>query len=168
MAALQAEEIFGCLARHRVRYIVIGGLAAVLHGSPLATFDVEVCPSTDSGNLERLARALKEMDARIRTPDAPDGLRFGCDAAFLARVSLLNLVTRFGDLDLSFTPSGTDGYSDLERRAQSMRIRDFEIPVAALDDVIRSKEAANRGKDRLALPLLRRLKEEIAKRGSGS
>lgn len=49
-----------------------------------------------------------------------------------------------------------------------MRLRDFEIPVAALDDVIRSKEAANREKDRLALPLLRRLREEIAKRGGES
>ena len=166
MAALQAEEIFACLARNHVQYVVIGGLAAVLHGSPLATFDVDVCPARDSDNLERLAQALREMDARIRTADVPGGLGFGCDAAFLAGVALLNLVTRFGDLDLSFTPSGTEGYPDLERRAQHMKIHDLEIPVAALDDVIRSKEAANREKDRLALPLLRRLREEIAKRSS--
>ena len=165
MAALQAEEIFACLVRHRVQFIVIGGLAAVLHGSPVATFDADVCPARDPENLGRLATALKEMDARIRTPDTPGGLRFGCDAVFLAGVSILNLVTKFGELDLSFTPSGTGGYSDLERRVHRMSIRDFEIPVAALDDVIRSKEAANREKDRLALPLLRRLREEIANRG---
>lgn len=81
MAALQAEEIFACLVRHRVQFIVIGGLAAVLHGSPAATFDADICPARDPDNLGRLAAALREMDARIRTPDTPDGVRFGCDAA---------------------------------------------------------------------------------------
>ncbi len=166
MAPLQAEEIFACLKRHEVDYVLIGGLAAVLHGSPLATFDADICPARDSANLERLASALREMDARIRTSDAPGGLRFGCDAFFLANVSLLNLVTQFGELDLSFTPSGTQGFSDLMQQARRLKLRDFEILVASLEDVIRSKEAANRPRDQIALPLLRRLRDEIAKRDS--
>ncbi len=161
----EAEEIFAGFSRNGVAYVVVGGLAAVLHGSPLATFDVDVCPSRDPGNLERLAKALREMDAKIRTADAPDGLPFACDARFLARVSLLNLVTRFGDLDLAFTPSGTKGYAELEPNATRMNVRNLEIPVASLDDVIRSKEAAGRDKDRAVLPVLRRLKDEIEKRG---
>ena len=103
------------------------------------------------------------MDARIRTPDSPGGVRFACDAAFLGRTSTLNLVTRFGELDISFTPSGTTGYEDFARMARPMKIGSLDVSVAALEDVIRSKEAANRPKDHRALPLLRELLGEIRK-----
>ena len=103
MPALQADELFACLDRHGVQYVLIGGLAAVLHGSPLPTLDADICPSRTPENLGRLAAALDELDARIRTLDTAEGVRFPHDAVFLARVELLNLVTRAGDLDLSFT-----------------------------------------------------------------
>jgi hypothetical protein len=164
MGALQADEMFACLNRHGVRYVLIGGLAAVLHGSPLLTLDVDICPSTEPSNLERLAAALREMEARLRTPDVAEGVRFPCDSTFLANVQLLNLVTRFGDLDLSFRPSGTEGFSDLFRGAVEVNLRGLRVAVAALEDVIRSKEAANRPKDLRTLPVLRRLLEEIKKR----
>lgn len=165
MGPLQADEMFACLDRHGVRYVLIGGLAAVLHGSPLPTLDVDICPSTEPSNLERLAAALEEMDARIRTPDTPEGVRFPREAGFLRNVQLLNLGTRFGDLDLSFRPSGTEGFPDLARGAVPMTIRNLRVAVAALEDVIRSKEAANRPKDHRTLPVLRQLLEEIRKRG---
>lgn len=165
MAPLDADEIFGCLDRHGVRYVLIGGLAAVLHGSPLPTLDADICPSRDTGNLTRLASALAELDARIRTADAPNGVSFPRDAAFLRGVELLNLVTRAGDLDVAFVPAGGATYDDLAPRAVSMRIRGVTIAVAALDDIIRSKEAANRPKDQRTLPLLRQLLEELRRRG---
>jgi hypothetical protein len=167
VSPLQADEIFACLNRHGVRYVVIGGLAAVLHGSPLPTLDVDICPAEDEANLERLAAALEEMEARIRTPDSAEGVRFPREAAFLRKVELLNLVTRFGDLDLSFRPSGTEGYRDWAPRAAEMLIGDLRVAVAALADVIRSKEAANRAKDQRTLPVLRQLLEEIQKRERG-
>ncbi len=139
-------------------------MAAVLHGSPLPTLDADICPDARPDNLERLAAALREMDARIRTADVPDGLRFQCDARFLAGMSLLNLVTRFGDLDLSFVPAGTKGFDDLRHSAVGMQIKDRTVLVAALVDVIRSKEAANRPKDLRTLPVLRQLLEEIRRR----
>jgi predicted nucleotidyltransferase len=163
MSPLQAEEIFLCLDRNGVRYVVIGGLAAVLHGAPLLTLDVDICPSRDEENLERLARSLEEMQARIRTGD-PDGVRFPFEAAFLRNVELLNLRTRFGDLDLSFIPAGTGGFADLVRNAVPMTIRGIAVGVASLEDVIRSKAAANRPKDQRTLPVLRQLLEEIEKR----
>jgi len=96
------------------------------------------------------------MEARIRTQDAPDGLPFSCDAAFLRQMKLLNLTTRFGDLDLSFEPSGTSGYEELSPRCVRFDLGDgLVVPVAALEDIIRSKEAANREKDRQTLPTLR-------------
>jgi hypothetical protein len=158
--------MFACLHRHDVRFVLIGGLAATLHGSPLPTLDVDICPSLDQENLRRLAAALEEMDARIRTPDAPQGVRFPHEAAFLANVQLLNLTTRFGDLDLSFRPSGTDGYADLAKRVVTMRAGGVDLAVAALEDVIRSKEAVGRPKDLRTLPVLRQLLEEVRRRES--
>ena len=164
MATLRAEDVFACLDRHQVRYVLIGGLAAVLHGSPLPTVDVDICPASDTANLQRLAKALEDLDARVRTPDTAEGVQFPRDAQFLSRVALLNLVTRAGDLDLCFMPAGTRGYDDLAIGASAVRVFDLSVPVASLEDVIRSKEAANRPKDLRALPVLRSLLEEIRRR----
>jgi hypothetical protein len=146
------------LERHAVRYVVIGGIGATLHGSPLPTRDADICPAADDANLESLAGALREMQARIRVADNAEGLAFACDAAFLRQMKLLNLTTRFGDLDISFEPSGTAGYAELAPRSVAFDLsEDLIVPVAALEDIVRSKEAANREKDRQALPTLRLL-----------
>src|SRR5690606_8653166 len=129
------------------------------------TSDADICPSRDRENLNALASALRAMSARIRTPDVADGLPFTCDAEFLSRMTLLNLTTRFGDLDISFEPSGTAGYDDLASRAIHIELRDgVSAQIAALEDIIRSKEAADREKDRRALPTLRLLLEQIRTR----
>lgn len=165
--SFQPAEILAALERHGVRYIIIGGLAATLHGSPVMTTDADICPARDGDNLERLARALIELRARIRTPDEPEGLVFACDAALLSRIEVvLNLTTKFGDLDLSFVPSGTTGFEDLRQHAVMMSLMERPVAVAALADVIRSKEAANRPKDQIALPVLRLLQERLKTRGS--
>lgn len=145
------------LERNQVDYILIGSPAATLHGSPLRTSDADICPASDVGNLERLAGALIEMEAKIRSIDAPSGLAFTCDATFLRSTELLNLVTQFGDLDISFRPSGTSGYRELERSVNKFDLEGLIVPVASLADIIRSKESANREKDRQALPTLRTL-----------
>ena len=75
----------------------------------------------------------------------------------LARVRIWNLQTDAGDLDITFEPSGTHGYDDLRRDAVAMRLRSGNVTVASLADVIRSKEAADRPRDRAALPGLRAL-----------
>jgi hypothetical protein len=156
--SFQPAEIIAALERHGVRYVVIGGLAATLHGSPVMTTDADICPDRERDNLQRLARALVELRARIRTPGVPEGLVFACDAAFLSRIEVaLNLMTKFGDLDLSILPSGTSGFEDLRQHAVTMSLMGRPVAVASLADVIRSKEAANRPKDQIALPALRLL-----------
>lgn len=168
MPRFQPEEMLRGLEARGVRYVVIGGMGATLHGSPLPTRDADICPSSDAPNLEALAAALRDMGARIRTPDTPDGLPFACDATFLRQVRLLNLTTRFGDLDLSFEPSGTGGYEELSPRAVRYDLGEgLVVRVAALEDIIRSKEAANREKDRLALPTLRLLLEKSRQKNRG-
>lgn len=161
LPAFQPLLIVEVLNRFDVDYVIIGGLAATLWGSPLTTGDADVCPAGATDNLERLAAALRELDARVYSPDTPRGLRFDCQAATLAQASIWNLVTDAGRLDLTFTPSGTDGYRDLRREAVLFEINELVLPVAALADVIRSKEAAGRERDRQALPTLRRLQERL-------
>ena len=145
--SFEPRELFRILNAHGVRYVVIGNLGATLYGSPLVTNDADICPARDQDNLEALAGALNEMRARIRAPGLPEGLPFACDAVFL---------------NLSFEPSGTGGYGNLSQRSVVVGLRDdLEVPVAALEDIIRSKEAANREKDRMALPTLRLLLQKV-------
>ncbi len=156
----QPRLIIETLNRHGVRYVLIGGVAATLHGSPLRTGDTDICPESTPDNLGRLASALRELNARIRTEGVAGGLAFSCDAAFLSRVALLNLETDAGDLDVSYIPTGTGGYDDLALRADRFDLNGVVAPTAALLDVIRSKTAANRPKDQATLPLL----EELARK----
>ena len=154
------EQILGVLEEHAVRCVLIGGFAAVIHGSPYLTTDVDVVPAVERENLERLSDALRAMHARVWTTSEPGGVPFDHSAESLARVRIWNLVTDHGRLDITFEPSGTHGYDDLARDATHLVILGVAVDVASLADIIRSKEAAGREKDRLVLPVLRRLAEE--------
>jgi predicted nucleotidyltransferase len=159
MTEFEPQEILATLDRHGVRYVLIGGLAAILHGAPHVTTDVDIVPEENRGNLTRLSEAMEELNARIRIAGQGEGVPFSHDPASLARVRIWNLVTDRGNLDVTFVPSGTRGYDDLAREAEAMTVRGIEVPVASLADVIRSKEAAARERDRATLPLLRELLE---------
>jgi len=150
------------LERHGVRYVVIGALAAIAAGAPLVTRDLDITPDRVSDNLDRLAWALRELDARLRIPHAPEGMPFPVEAAMLATANIWMLTTRTGDLDLVFEPAGTRGFDDLRRDATQLEVAGgATVLVASLADVIRSKEAAAREKDLGQLPLLRRTLERI-------
>ena len=159
---LAPEQILATLTEHGVRYVLIGGFAAVIHGSPYVTVDVDVVPELTEANLQRLSDALRAMHARVWTSGEPEGIAFDHDGRSLAESSVWNLVTDHGRLDITFVPSGTQGYGDLSRDAVQLTILGVETDVASLADVIRSKEAAGREKDRLVLPVLRRILDETA------
>ena len=154
---LDLPRILEVLHRNKVAYILIGGLAAVYHGSPFPTEDADITPEMDRRNLDRLAAALRELNARIRTDSEPSGLPFRCDAEALADGETWNLSTDAGDLDVTFNPSGTSGYRDLRRDATQAQLYGVSVRIASLSDVIRSKQAANRPKDQRMLPTLREI-----------
>jgi hypothetical protein len=155
-------EILRTLERHGVRYVLIGAAAARIAGAPVVTEDIDVTPASDRANLRRLADALRELDARLRSPGDPEGVVFSVDADMLVNAEMWTLTTAAGDLDVCFTPSGTRGYDDLRREASRERLgRGLTVTVASLRDVIRSKEAAGRAKDLAQLPLLRQTLEQI-------
>lgn len=123
-----AAAMVEVLQRHRVAFVVIGGFAIQLHGvDGLArTADLDVTPRRTTENLRRLASALTELDACLRGVGLPDdGLAVPWHADLLARMDVaLNLVTKYGPLDISLQPSGTDGYADLVRGAIELPPRD--------------------------------------------
>lgn len=156
MAEFRPDRMLEVLHRHGIDCVVIGGFAAFLQGSPIPTVDVDVTPRRERGNLGRLCSALTELDARVRA-EGVDPLAFSHDADSLGRADVWNLTTRFGDLDITFTPAGTRGYDDLVRDAVEVQLRGTPVKLASLADIVRSKGAAGRDKDHRALPVLREL-----------
>jgi predicted nucleotidyltransferase len=157
---LAPDRILAVLRKHGVDFVLIGGFAAVIHGSPYVTVDVDVVPRRTEENVRRLSRALEAMHARVWTSGEPEAVPFAHDARSLSGSNVWNLLTDHGRLDVTFVPTGTTGYEDLSKDAVHLTILGVEVDVASLADVIRSKEAAGREKDRLVLPVLRRILEE--------
>lgn len=166
-APLDPACIFGVLGQHGVRYVLIGGLAAVVRGSTAMTNDADIVPERDPRSLERLSSALGELEARLRADTDPEGIPFDPHPALLAQMTTVNLTTRCGDLDIAFQPAGLAGYDELIAEADTYELYGHRVQVASLRHIIRSKEAADRPKDRIALPILYALRDVIAEDGPG-
>ena len=154
---LDPARLFAVLNEHAVDYVVIGGMAIELHQVPVErTVDIDITPSTEAANLARLAEALNTLHPRLRTAHIDDDLPIRLDAAWFAheRLKMMNLVTDVGAVDISFHPQGTDGYQGLAPRLVVIELEGIEVPVASLEDVARSKEAAGRAKDYEKLPAI--------------
>lgn len=150
------------LREEEVEFVVLGGFAAIVRGSSLPTRDIDVIPSRDQSNLDRLGRALTRMNAKIRISGDPVPTKI--DGPFLANMpNMLNLVTDFGEMDLTFSPAGSAGDFEGWKKGATLEIIDdgLTVLVASLDDIIDSKRAANRPKDQMALPYLESLRDEI-------
>lgn len=153
-------EIIATLDRHGVRYVIIGGVAARLHGSPALTEDVDVTPERSEENLARLAAALDELNARLDAPDVQGGRRIPLDSETFSS-PVMSFVTSAGVIDVVLEVLGVGGHARLDRDAVSYEVHGIRIRVASLDDIIRSKEAASRPKDRAHLETLRVLREQL-------
>ncbi len=157
-AAFDPLKALRVLDDHGVRFILIGGLAARLLGSPTVTNDLDICPDRERDNLEALAAALDELGAGQR--GAPEGLPFLLDAETLRRGDHFTFSTSAGALDLLGTPAGSGGFELLRRNAVRMNLDDLEVLVADLPDLIRMKKAAARPKDLIEVEILSALLEE--------
>jgi hypothetical protein len=146
---LGVEPILNTLHRHAVDFVVIGGLAGMAHGSTYPTFDLDVAYSRDRRNLERLAAALKELGARLRTPGDEEGLAFQLDARSLENGANFTFRTRFGHLDVLADPGGIRSYEELRTAARDAVIEGVEVKVASIDHLIAMKRTAARSKDKI-------------------
>jgi predicted nucleotidyltransferase len=142
-----------------VRYVLIGGLAMVAHGSSHVTVDIDLSYARDPENLSALSELLRANHSSLR--EAPPDLPFILDERTLKSMSTLTLQTDFGDVDLLAEPPGVVSFDHLWNRSQIITLFGIDVHVASLDDLIAMKEAANRPKDRNHLLELRALKQAI-------
>jgi hypothetical protein len=149
------------LTEHGVRFVVIGGYGAALLGSPVVTFDLDVCYSRTDDNLCRLAAALHELRARLRGPGVPEDAPFEPDARALAMGDSFTFATIAGPLEVLATPFRTQGFEDLNRAAVALDLGGFTVRVASVDDLIRMKEGTGHSKDEFGLIHLRALRRRL-------
>jgi len=147
------------LNEHGVGFILIGGFAAAIRGSPVITGDLDLCYARDHRNLEALAEALQELQAKLR--GAPPDVPFQLDAQSIKNGDHFTFNTSAGSVDCLGTPAGTSGYKDLDAAATDEDIDGLSVRVASLDDLMRMKKAAGRTKDNLALEWLGALRDEL-------
>ncbi len=151
------EQIAELLTAHGVRFIVIGGQAEYLFGSPRVTYDVDLCYERSAENLERLATALRMLKPTLR--GAPADLPFVLDAKSLALGSNFTFNTSMGPLDLLGWVEPLGDFAALEKHAATVDLQGFKLLVIALDDMIRVKEHIQRPKDRESLMHLRAIRK---------
>lgn len=142
---LDTARILSALVTRGVDFVVIGGIAAVAHGSPRVTQDVDVSFAVDIGNLAMLGQALQALGARLR--GVPDDVPFVPDPATLRRVEVLTLDTVAGALDVLANPAGAPPYGVLRRGAVRYELAGFAVLVASIPDLIAMKRASGRPKD---------------------
>ena len=139
-----------------VDFVVIGGIAATMHGSSRDTFDLDICPAQDQANLDTLGRALVKVGAQLR--GAPADLPFVPDGRTLRGMQILTLDTRFGAIDVLMRPDGSPPYAQLRRRAIRTEIGSASVLIASVDDLIAMKRAAGRTKDQADVEELEAIK----------
>ncbi len=154
------KDALDVLARHDVDFVVVGGVAAVLAGAPISTFDLDIVPARTPDNLVKLISALGEIDARYRDLTGRD-LR--PVATGLAGPGHHLLLTTCGPVDVLGTIGDGDGYDQLLADVVERRIGGHRVRTLGLARLIRTKEAAGRAKDLAVLAILRRTLEESMK-----
>lgn len=151
-------ELLRVLAEHRVEFIIVGGVAAVLQGAPISTFDLDVVHSRAPDNVVRALTALESLDALYRDPA---GRRIAPNGSLLASTGHHLLMTRDGPLDLLGTIGTGMGYEELLGHTVELDLGSgFNVKVLDLPTLIRTKEVADREKDRAVLAILRRTLEQ--------
>ena len=142
----QAEEIKEVLERHAVRYLFIGKSGAILLGFPDTTQDADLFVERDPANGRALVVGFRELGFDLTSVQAGE-IERGKDFVQLKNGPF--------DLDLVFAPDGIEEFADAWKR----RVEVEGFPVCHPDDIIASKEAAGREKDRESLPRLRAFRE---------
>ncbi len=157
-----AKTLIDALDAAGVEFVVIGGVAAVAHGSATATFDLDLCYARDGANLGRLTRALAPLHPYLRGADL--GLPFVFDVRAVRNGMNFTLSTDVYDLDLLGEVAGVGSYDKVLAESEGVLIYGREHKVLRLEALIRAKKAAGRQKDLNALPELEALLE-LKRRG---
>jgi hypothetical protein len=142
---LDIEQVFRILAEHGVDYLVIGGVAAQVHGRRRTTTDLDITPAPDRANFDRLAAALRALDAR------PAQLGPGTPTPTAEQLRLAPIVppltTPHGDLHILNAVPGASPYADMRTRAFTTDLAGIPVAIVGIDDLIRMKQTTARPSD---------------------
>lgn len=155
----EPDRILKTLDDHGVRYVLVGGIAATLRGSPSMTYDIDVAPELSADNLERLTAALEELGA-VRYTEPDEDIAPPRADEMTARIE--QFASPIGYIDVLREIRAIGGYDRLIGHAELIEVAGTAVYVAALDDIIASKEAAGRPKDLSQLPALYALRDELS------
>ncbi len=162
-ASVRFVDALTVLTRHHVRFVVVGGVAAVLGGAPVSTFDLDIVHARDPDNVAALSAALLDLDARYRDPS---GRVLRPEARGLAGPGHHLLATTAGPLDVLGEIVGGATFATLLPRSERIELDGMAIHILGLAALIESKALLNRDKDRASLAILRRTLAE-RERGGG-
>lgn len=152
------EALLKAITEAGVEVIVVGGVAAVLHGAPITTQDLDVVYRRSPANIERLETLLHQLDAEARDPA---GRRLRPGRSHLEAGGILLLNTRFGPFDPMARLADGRGYEDLLPYTEVLEAADLRVRVLDLPTLVEVKTQAGRPKDRAMVPhLLTLLKQQ--------
>ena len=139
------EEILAALVARNIRFVLVGGVAATVHGSARFTIDLDICYDTSPDNVARLVTLLSEWKAYLRGVEP--GLPFILDARTFRTTPLLTLTSSMGAIDLLVHVPGVGDYRAASAKSEPVQIGAVEFRVLTLEALIASKQAVRRKKD---------------------
>lgn len=145
--SLEAGKLLQALVENAVDFVLVGGLAGLLHGSAYPTFDLDIVYARDRQNISRLTAALQQIGASLRGASAD--LPFVLDERTIENGSNFSFETEFGPFDILGHADGMPPYEQLRASSKPTSLEGIEVRVASIDDLIAMKRAANRTKDKL-------------------
>ena len=158
------ERQIRLVGEFQIECVLVGGVAATVHGSSVPTQDLDLCYSRDSGNMVRVVAALRSVNATLR--GAPKNIPFILDEESLRRGLNFTFDTDVGKLDLLGEVRGVGVYADCFENADEAEIFGYRHHVLSLEKLIDAKRAAGRPKDLIALPELETILEHRNSGGS--
>lgn len=153
----QFEELLKALLNEGVEFVVIGGLAANIHGVTVPTYDIHICYNRSPENLQRLARTLHPLNPTLR--GAPKDLPFRADEATLKAGLNFTFETRLGDIDILGEVGGVGFHKEAEQASSEVSMFGLKVRVMSINALIKSKKFAGRKKDEEMILQLEAMKE---------
>lgn len=157
MVETNIEAILKLLAQNQIEFVVIGGVAALAHGSARATFDVDICYRRSKENVDRLCKILAPLKPRLR--GAPEDLPFIFDAESVLLGLNFTLTTDAGDLDILGEVAGLGMYDQVLVASEFGELYGWTISVLTIEGLLKAKRAAGRRKDLEAIIELEALRD---------
>jgi predicted nucleotidyltransferase len=157
---LDVKRILTALEESGVRFVLVGGLAVIIHGSDRSTLDMDIVYDRRDQNVSALVDAVRALKPLLRTKDG--GVPFLWDAKTVKNGCHFTLLTDAGPLDLLGDAQGVTDFDALWEHAEEAELYGLPVRVASIEDLIAMKRAAGRSKDLLHIQELEALKKLAA------